>query len=693
LKEQGGRHKPTASPKGAPKSFCWDNPGRLILPCAESAPIIVDTTGPAWIIPKAHGGKDSFNWDQDFFHAITGREDWPAVEAVRQYIRKKIESRTPIPLTLRGNPHLDRIGAEVGMRVVYAAQRHPAIRELLDTAVAALGGELPPTSLIARLDSYLAVTPPREVPRNRMGKVNLTAVARGAGFRLSDFYTEWAGPRLRARIAEFEAVSHQPRARGWRPKIGKAATLTKLKTQVGSPPERVLVAVEIRETAKAWAAHWLRSYGPSCVSSLYALRRAFETLPPIESPASIRKDLVDRLRADLQASDIKKSTAGKSWSAFRSWYHWCVSQQIPGFSRDVDAHIQDFQWRRAPSHLPVRQADPVFGPLDRSELTLIRSALGERKGVLFDRVCVGLLEQLGARPAQFLLLREKDFDDVGGFHSVRLPLLKQKARSRVPREVFPLTSEALWSDLHELVARNRQRFPAGEDLPILIRAEGDAREPHTISLSMFRTAIRRWARAAEIVSPVTGEPLYLNARRFRYTLGTTLTQQGAPEGVVARAMGHRSTSAQRAYAHSSDGMVDRLDATLGLNDEYASQIKRFRGIPIDRADVESTRRLIHGTVQQTLTDVGTVGACGADYHCGLTPPTACYGCSKFQPFIDGPHRKMLTALIAAREELKVAAELIPDSPIPYQLDDAILGCRDCIAACEAKANGYEGQEA
>src|SRR5947209_19934 len=49
----------------------------------------------------------------------------------------------------------------------------------------------------------------------------------------------------------------------------------------------------------------------------------------------------------------------------------------------------------------------------------------------------------------------------------------------------------------------------------------------------IRHALRRWVRAACIISPRTGRPLRLSPRRLRYTLATEMAREGASRHKIA----------------------------------------------------------------------------------------------------------------------------------------------------------------
>lgn len=46
-----------------------------------------------------------------------------------------------------------------------------------------------------------------------------------------------------------------------------------------------------------------------------------------------------------------------------------------------------------------------------------------------------------------------------------------------------------------------------------------------------------------------------------------------------------------------------------------------------------------------------MGSCGEFGFCNLMAPLSCYTCSNFEPWLDGPHEKVLDFLLSERERL------------------------------------------
>ncbi|KNH04966.1 Integrase [Candidatus Burkholderia brachyanthoides] len=74
-----------------------------------------------------------------------------------------------------------------------------------------------------------------------------------------------------------------------------------------------------------------------------------------------------------------------------------------------------------------------------------------------------------------------------------------------------------------------------------------------------------------------------------------------------------------------------------------------------------------------------ISSCGKKGFCGFLKPIACYTCSSFEPWLDGPHEKVLEYLIAERERLMTAG----DARIASINDRAILAVAEVVQLCES----------
>ena len=95
---------------------------------------------------------------------------------------------------------------------------------------------------------------------------------------------------------------------------------------------------------------------------------------------------------------------------------------------------------------------------------------------------------------------------------------------------------------------------------------------------------------------------------------------------------HANTHTVRKYRAVSAELMRLIDEKM--SDHLALVVRAFTGtIVTDRALAKNGDR-----VDRQIEDLAV---CGADNVCHLDAPFTCYGCSKFQPFLDADHSAAL----------------------------------------------------
>jgi integrase len=374
----------------------------------------------------------------------------------------------------------------------------------------------------------------------------------------------------------------------------------------------------------------------------------------------------------------------------RTWYTWCADVEIPGFSQEIRQRLMQYKVGGNETGVAVLSADPEEGPLDNTEHHLLRTAVKEGKGALRERVCVMLCLELGANPKSLVLLEERDFLVVPAprgeaFYTLEVPRIKKRTAHRSTRT--RKISTYLGAALERLVEENHKRYgrPYREKSPILRRPCSAGRELPTPTLKRFEfhltvhdfaARVSRYPKAADIVSPRTGEWLHLTPRRLRYTFATRLVEQGASPAVVADLLDHVGLQHIGVYFKARENVVTHLDQALGRNPHYLHIVNRFVGTLVSRDPTEDPRRRIDGDTP-THKSLGGIGVCGASQLCGLYPPLSCYLCPQFQAWIDGPHREMLEELETYARDFS-AASGHPSGRIPNQIDGVIQAITELL---------------
>lgn len=172
------------------------------------------------------------------------------------------------------------------------------------------------------------------------------------------------------------------------------------------------------------------------------------------------------------------------------------------------------------------------------------------------------------------------------------------------------------------------------------------------------------------ISPRTHQPLKISrGHRFRYTLGTDLSNAGLDEWSMARALMHKNTHTVRKYRQVSAELMSLIDEKM--SDHLALVVNAFTGTIVrDRASARNGDR-----ADRQIEDLAV---CGADALCHLDAPFSCYACSTFQPLLGADHGAALE-----RMERRRSQAIATDKTTGVLWDRAILACRKVILDCKA----------
>ena len=194
--------------------------------------------------------------------------------------------------------------------------------------------------------------------------------------------------------------------------------------------------------------------------------------------------------------------------------------------------------------------------------------------------------------------------------------------------------------------------------------------------------------ASNIKSERTGDELSINARRFRYTTGTTGTRaarEGFGELVIAELLDHSDTQSSGVYIKNIPEHVERLDAAVGF--QLAPYAQAFAGVLVDS---ENDAERGNDPSSRIRTEEGSnIGTCGEHGFCGANVPIPCYTCIHFQPWLDGPHKEVYQDLLKERERVK---DITGDIEVAAILDRSIVAVADVIIRCEKRLSELNQQQ-
>lgn len=321
------------------------------------------------------------------------------------------------------------------------------------------------------------------------------------------------------------------------------------------------------------------------------------------------------------------------------------------------------------------------------------------------------------RPIQYAHLKICDFENTGETNSVKGPRVsypgaKDKGVSGFrlsKQETHPL-SEDLWKLCNlqirdsisrfeewmglELSADDKQQIPFFlTPYKALLIKKADEVKKYAKSSDNYSSEIWHTSSPAIIKrlctrsgSPVhshrTGNLLNEFAYRMRYTKVKQLARLGASKQTLSYWLGQESLSALDSYYDDPAELARKIQDGIGYI--YAPIAQAFMGCLVEkendatRGDDPSSRIELDGDI--------AVGNCGYEGFCSAAVPIPCYRCSKFQPWVDGPHEEVLARLLKRQEEennifLKSKSRRLLT---PLQLDKDIRAVETVIALCKQR---------
>lgn len=459
---------------------------------------------------------------------------------------------------------------------------------------------------------------------------------------------------------------------------------------------------EMKNAMKGFVFHKIEQQTAQAALTVFTSLKYFsQTIEHLNSPAEITfVDLQNYLnRARLDDCEWR-------FGHVRRWYEWCFRRDLPGFDRHILNRLKKLKVASIVAGQAVLNRDPNKGPLNDDEFRLLRQAVKELRGSLVARVCVMLLLELGARPAQLVLLDETDFcitenpNEKGKkFYSLKVRRTKQRVVGDSEKRTRRISTE-LGEQISLLVEDNHLRYgeEAGETRPLLYSwtkspeteevedikgvAEDNSsvRKPRRMTRPMMLYHLNTYPIKAGIVSPRTETILQLCPYRLRYTFATRHANQGTPAAALADMLDHKGLESVRVYTAGTGNMVNSLNEALGKNEQYSATIDRFLGRIQPKAEDNIKKGVIQGTTP-TLKNLGGIGICGSNFLCNLFPPLSCYVCPKFIAWKDAPHEAMLGELENYVERMAETSGN-PHDRIPHQLKETILAVKALLVKLE-----------
>lgn len=375
---------------------------------------------------------------------------------------------------------------------------------------------------------------------------------------------------------------------------------------------------------------------------------------------------------------------------------------LPGVDDECVDYLRE---RRKPGNekgAAVRTHDPVHGPFSEAEYTALYKAVDAAYGLGEVPQWVTLLTRLlfvcGGRISQYASLKLMDLTSRDGSLFLQLPQVKNgEKHSRMLFKEFSLSPQTgrfaqEFIDAQLLAGQTRESPMFREDL--VMKRPGEQRRSSTdlfLGHCTGQTLSRVLVSSLEQITPPTERLNYAGTpvapKRFRYTRGTRMAEEGASKAVIADTLGHADLQNVDVYFEGSPKIVENIDKTMG--GMLAPLAGAYRGRLI-ADEAHSTHK---GAAGSRIIDfrVGTtpLASCsGKGRGCAFDKPVACYTCFKFEPWLDAPHEKVL-------ERLENERRKHGDDPRMAAInDDAIQAVREVIAECaQVRAQRERGASA
>lgn len=339
----------------------------------------------------------------------------------------------------------------------------------------------------------------------------------------------------------------------------------------------------------------------------------------------------------------------------RSALLWWVKQEAPGLDPKLADHLKTTAPPKPRGMIEVQNAKPSERPLSRQRVHALLDTVGElylsKVFTPQDNLLWRMMISEAMRPSQMRLLRVGDAivdrDDTGKLVCVRMnvPMVKQSGVSArdymQEHRLSPALSQAVVDHLHFA------RSVLGEKVPqtwsmfcVRLGTNRESLSARSTSVHIGNLINFTRKKISKISADLDDSDLF--NRRLKHTKLTDLAKAGAGLETLAYAGFQTSTISLVRYVNLTEEVFE--DFEQRLDKTYAHIESAFRGRVVERTEAT------HADPEHRIADLDMdddVGAC-ADTPCEVLACLGCYGCPRFEAFIDGPHEQVEAVLVARR---------------------------------------------
>lgn len=376
----------------------------------------------------------------------------------------------------------------------------------------------------------------------------------------------------------------------------------------------------------------------------------------------------------------------------KKWYKMgdsCLTKEAYGY-------LQEIKLKGNIKGEAVATMNPFNGPFTDLELELIQTAINNsyaKNEIKSDEyILVWLFMIYGSRPIQFAQMKIKDVISVKQNDNsyevfINIPRAKNRkaVRTEFKKRVVPKAfSNILFRYLQEVKMKIKGTLPNINEAPLFLgdnlidNNEYNYEMKFHLTSAQISSKIDNVFNKLKLKSERTNDFMHITPIRFRRTIGTRTAVEGHGSLIIAEILDHTDTQNAQVYVESRPEIIERIDRAIALHmapiaQAFAGILVQDKSKAIRANDLEAD--IINPTIDKTCTPSGK---CGSYSFCGQMSPLACYTCSSFQAWVDGPHEAVLQHLLNERERLLK----VTDYRIASINDKTIMAVAQVVKACQ-----------
>ena len=439
---------------------------------------------------------------------------------------------------------------------------------------------------------------------------------------------------------------------------------------------------------------YLENHSARHAENMYKLLHNLSKYLSVESQKTIKNiSDIDLINYRGYLGNEREWYLGSLSGFLNKWYKMgnsCLTKEAYGY-------LQEIKIKGNTKGEAVATMDPFDGPFTDIELELIQTAINNsyaKNEIKTDEyILVWLFMVYGSRPIQFAQMKIKDVISVKQNDNIyeifiNIPRVKNRKaiRSEFKKRLLPKAfSNILFMYSQQIQAKVRDIFPNVNEAPLFLgnapidyNDENNYEMKYHLTSAQLSDKLKNVLNRLKLKSERTNSFIHITPIRFRRTIGTRAAVEGHGSLVIAEILDHSDTQNAQVYVESRPEIIERIDRAIALYmapiaQAFAGTLVKDKSKAIRANDAEAD--IINPVIDKTCTPSGK---CGSYSFCGQMSPLACYTCSSFQAWVDGPHEVVLEYLLKERERLLE----VTDYRIASVNDKTIMAVAQIVKACQ-----------